>query len=177
MSVVGIDLGNLNTVVAVARNRGIDVIVNETSNRATPTLVSFGEKQRFIGEAGKTQELFNFKNTVGGIKRVIGRPFSDPEIHAFEKRFINCNLTEGENGDVAAAVTFKNEFETFSFTQILAMFLVKVKEFTSVEIKTHVTDCVIACPTWFTDPQRRAVLDAAEISGLNCLKLMNETSA
>ena len=36
MSVVGIDFGNLNTVVAVARNRGIDVIVNEVSNRATP---------------------------------------------------------------------------------------------------------------------------------------------
>jgi heat shock protein 4 len=36
MSVVGIDFGNLNTVVAVARNRGIDVIANETSNRATP---------------------------------------------------------------------------------------------------------------------------------------------
>jgi len=36
MSVVGIDFGNLNSVVAVARNRGIDVICNETSNRATP---------------------------------------------------------------------------------------------------------------------------------------------
>lgn len=48
MSVVGIDFGNLNTVVAVARNRGIDVITNEVSNRATPSLVSFGEKQRCV---------------------------------------------------------------------------------------------------------------------------------
>jgi heat shock protein 4 len=60
MSVVGIDLGNLNTVVAVARNRGIDVIVNEASNRATPSLVSFGEKQRFLGEAAKNMEVASF---------------------------------------------------------------------------------------------------------------------
>ena len=58
MSVVGIDFGNLNTVVAVARNRGIDVITNETSNRATPSLVSFGEKQRFLGEGAKTLVTF-----------------------------------------------------------------------------------------------------------------------
>jgi heat shock protein 4 len=36
MSVVGIDFGNLNAVIAVARNRGIDVIANEVSNRTTP---------------------------------------------------------------------------------------------------------------------------------------------
>ncbi len=55
MSVVGIDIGSLNTVIAVARNRGVDVICNEVSNRATPTLVSFGSKCRHIGEAAKTE--------------------------------------------------------------------------------------------------------------------------
>jgi len=60
MSVVGIDLGNLNTVIAVARNRGVDVITNEVSNRATPSLVSFGPKTRYLGEAAKNQEIFEF---------------------------------------------------------------------------------------------------------------------
>ncbi|EGF82677.1 hypothetical protein BATDEDRAFT_9358 [Batrachochytrium dendrobatidis JAM81] len=177
MSVVGIDFGNLNTVVAVARNRGIDVITNETSNRATPSLVSFGEKQRFLGEAAKTQEVSSFKNTVGGLKRVAGRPFSDPEVMAKEKRFINSNIVEGESGDAAASVMFQNEVQTFSFAQIASMFLVRVREFTSAEIKAPVTDCVISCPTWFTDAQRRALIASAEIAGLNCLKLMNDTTA
>ena len=106
MSVVGIDFGNLNTVVAVARNRGIDVIVNEVSNRATPSLVSFGEKQRYLGESAKTQENFNFKNTVCSLKRLIGRPFSDPEIAQVEKKFINASLEEGTRGEVAASVSF-----------------------------------------------------------------------
>ncbi|KAJ3293699.1 adenyl-nucleotide exchange factor sse1 [Borealophlyctis nickersoniae] len=177
MSVVGIDFGNLNTVVAVARNRGIDVIVNEVSNRATPSLVSFGEKQRYLGEMAKTQELFNFKNTVSSLKRLIGRPYSDPEIQQVEKKFVNANLVEGERGEVAASVWFQNDQRTFSLTQITGMFFGKVKEFTSAELKIPVTDVVISCPTWFTDRQRRAILDAAQIQNLNVLRIMNDTTA
>ncbi|GME88923.1 unnamed protein product [[Candida] boidinii] len=47
----GVDLGNNNTVIAIARNRGIDIVVNEVSNRATPTVVGFGIKNRSIGES------------------------------------------------------------------------------------------------------------------------------
>ncbi|RKF71905.1 Heat shock protein hsp88 [Golovinomyces cichoracearum] len=36
MSVVGVDFGTAGTVIAVARNRGVDVITNEVSNRSTP---------------------------------------------------------------------------------------------------------------------------------------------
>jgi heat shock protein len=60
----GIDFGNFSSVIGVARNRGIDVIVNEVSNRATPSLVGFGTKNRFIGEAAKSNEISNLKNTV-----------------------------------------------------------------------------------------------------------------
>lgn len=54
MSVVGFDVGNFNSVIAVARNRGIDVITNEVSNRATPSMVGFSAKQRYLGESAKT---------------------------------------------------------------------------------------------------------------------------
>ncbi|XP_048594205.1 heat shock 70 kDa protein 16 [Brassica napus] len=47
MSVVGFDLGNENCVIAVAKQRGIDVLLNDESNRENPAMVSFGEKQRF----------------------------------------------------------------------------------------------------------------------------------
>ncbi|KAG7142420.1 Heat shock protein hsp88 like [Verticillium longisporum] len=63
MSVVGVDFGTLKTVIAVARNRGVDVICNEVSNRATPSLVGFGPKSRYLGETAKTQEMSNLKNT------------------------------------------------------------------------------------------------------------------
>lgn len=110
MSVVGIDFGNLNTVIAVARNRGIDVICNEVSNRATPSLVSYGSKQRYLGEAAKTQEISNFKNTVSSLKRCIGRPFNDSDIQGLEKNFINAKLVESEAGECGAEVGFSDSF-------------------------------------------------------------------
>ena len=44
MSVVGFDFGNESGVVAVARQRGIDVVLNDESKRETPAIVCFGEK-------------------------------------------------------------------------------------------------------------------------------------
>ena len=45
MSVVGLDFGNSNNVVALARRKGIDVVLNTESKRETPSMVNFGEKQ------------------------------------------------------------------------------------------------------------------------------------
>ena len=45
MSVVGLDFGNANNVVALARRKGIDVVLNTESKRETPSMVNFGVKQ------------------------------------------------------------------------------------------------------------------------------------
>ena len=45
MSVVGLDFGSANNVVALARRKGIDVVLNDESKRETPCMVNFGEKQ------------------------------------------------------------------------------------------------------------------------------------
>ncbi|KAG0258621.1 adenyl-nucleotide exchange factor sse1 [Mortierella polycephala] len=176
MSVVGIDFGNLQSIIAVARNRGIDVICNEVSNRFTPSLVSFGPKQRYLGETAKTQEISNFKNTVSCLKRIIGRTFADKEVQEIEKTFLTAPLTE-VNGQLGVKVNYQGQECTFTTVQIFAMYLTKLKEIASVETKLPVSDCVIAIPSWFTDVQRRAVLDAAEIAGLNVLRLMNDATA
>ncbi|KAG2221687.1 hypothetical protein INT45_002725 [Circinella minor] len=176
MSVVGFDVGNLQAVISVARNRGIDVICNEVSNRATPSLVSFGVKQRFIGEAAKTQEVSNFKNTASNLKRLAGRSFADPEIQEIEKNLTPVELAEAD-GMAGVKVNYLGEQQTFSNVQLIAMYLSKLKETTASEINIPVSDCVITVPGWFTEIQRRAVLSAAEIAGLNCLRLVNDLTA
>ncbi|KAF9914657.1 adenyl-nucleotide exchange factor sse1 [Lobosporangium transversale] len=176
MSVVGIDLGNLQTIIAVARNRGIDVICNEVSNRFTPSLVSFGPKQRYLGETAKTQEISNFKNTVSCLKRIIGRTFADKEIQEIEKQYLTVPLVD-INGQLGVKVNYQGQETTFTVVQIYAMYLTKMKEIATVETKLPVSDCVIAIPSWFTDVQRRAVLDASEIAGLNVLRLINDSTA
>ncbi|KAI8072222.1 heat shock protein 70 family [Gilbertella persicaria] len=176
MSVVGIDLGNLQTVIAVARNRGIDVICNEVSNRATPTIVSFGPKQRYLGEAAKTQEISNAKNTIVSLKRLAGRKSEDVEVQETEKKYIMAELADA-NTQSGVKVNYLGEEQVFSNVQLLAMYLHKIKDITSAEINGPVSDCVITVPVWFTEVQRRAVLTASEIVGLNCLRLVNDLTA
>ncbi|KAI0128246.1 heat shock protein Hsp88 [Hypoxylon sp. NC0597] len=175
MSVVGVDFGTLNTVIAVARNRGVDVITNEVSNRATPSLVGFGPKSRYLGEPAKTQEISNLKNTVGSLKRLAGRTVNDPDIQ-IEQQYVSAPLVD-VGGQVGAEVTYLGKKERFSATQLIAMFLSKIKQTTQNELKLPVSDLVISVPAWFTDIQRRSLLDAAEIAGLKLLRVMNDTTA
>ncbi|EED21621.1 Hsp70 chaperone Hsp88 [Talaromyces stipitatus ATCC 10500] len=175
MSVIGIDFGAQSTKVGVARNKGIDIITNEVSNRSTPTLVGFGPKSRYLGEAAKTQEVSNLKNTVGSLKRLIGRTLSDPDVQA-EAEYNTATFCEVE-GQVGVEVNYLGKKDKFSATQLVAMYLNKIKQTASREIKLGVSDVVISVPAWFTDSQRRAMLDAADIAGLKALRLINDTTA
>ncbi len=67
------------------------------------SLVSFGHKQRSIGESAKTLETSNFRNTFGSLKRFIGRTISDPEIEEVEKKFTHVKLVD-VGGAVGAEV-------------------------------------------------------------------------
>lgn len=175
MSVVGVDLGTVNTVIAVARNRGVDVIANEVSNRATPSLVGFGPKARYLGETAKTQEISNLKNTVGSLKRLAGRSLNDPDVQ-LEQQYVSATLVDID-GQVGAEVTYRGQKERYTAIQLTAMLLSKIKATTSAELKLPVSDIVMSVPAWFTDIQRRALIDAAEIAGLKLLRLMNDTTA
>lgn len=139
-------------------------------------MVSFGPKQRYLGETAKTQEISNFKNTASCVKRIIGRTFADKEVQEIEKQYMTAPLVD-VNGQLAVKINYQGQETTFSTIQILAMYLTKMREISAVETKMPVSDCVIAIPGWFTDVQRRAVLDAAEIAGLNVLRLINESTA
>jgi heat shock protein 4 len=177
MSVVGIDLGAQSTKIGVARNKGIDIITNEVSNRQTPSLVGFTPRCRQIGEAAKTGETSNLKNTVGSLKRLIGRSFDDPDVQ-IEQKYNSAAICD-VNGQAGVEVNFLGKKEKFTATQLVAMFLTKIKDITTKELNATVpvSDVTISVPAWFTDVQRRAMIDAAEIAGLNALRLVNDTTA
>ncbi|KAA8573904.1 hypothetical protein EYC84_005449 [Monilinia fructicola] len=195
MSVVGVDFGTLNTVIAVARNRGVDVVYHKRSVQSchavsylppapsatclthslSSSLVGFGPKARYLGEPAKTQEISNLKNTVGSLKRLAGRSLKDPDV-ALEQDYVSAPLID-LNGQVGAEVTYLGKKEKYTATQLVAMYLSKIKQTASVELKLPVSDMVMSVPAWFTDVQRRSLMDAAEIAGLKLLRLMNDTTA
>jgi heat shock 70kDa protein 4 len=80
-------------------------------------------------------------------------------------------------GQVGAEVSYLGKKEKYSATQLTAMFLSKIKQTAATELKLPVSDIVMSVPAWFTDVQRRSLLDAAEIAGLKLLRLMNDTTA
>ncbi|XP_039124851.1 LOW QUALITY PROTEIN: heat shock 70 kDa protein 15-like [Dioscorea cayenensis subsp. rotundata] len=176
MSVVGFDIGNENCIVAVARQRGIDVVLNEESKRETPAIVCFGEKQRFIGTAGAASLMMNPKNSISQIKRFIGKKFSDPELQS-DLQLFPFLVTEGPDGFPLIHVRYLGEQRVFTPTQLLAMIFSNLKSIAEQNLKMPVVDCCIGIPVYFTDLQRRAVMDAATIAGLHPLRLFHETTA
>ncbi|VTJ78992.1 Hypothetical predicted protein [Marmota monax] len=176
MSVVGLDVGSQSCYIAVARAGGIETIANEFSDRCTPSVISFGSKNRTIGVAAKNQQITHANNTVSNFKRFHGRTFNDPFIQK-EKENLSYDLVPMKNGGVGIKVMYMDEEHLFSVEQITAMLLTKLKETAENNLKKPVTDCVISVPSFFTDAERRSVLDAAQIVGLNCLRLMNDMTA
>ena len=137
--------------------------------------MGFGPKSRYLGESAKTQEISNLKNTVGSLTRLAGRSIQDPDVK-IEQEFVSAPLVD-VNGSVGADVSYMGKKETFTASQLCAMFLSKVKQTASTELKLPVNDMVISVPAWYTDAQRRVVLDAADIAGIKVLRLINETTA
>jgi heat shock protein 4 len=74
-------------------------------------------------------------------------------------------------------VTYLGERQKYSATQLTAAYIGKLRDITANELKTGVSDVVIATPGWYTEVQRRALLDAAAIAGLNPLRLVNDYAA
>ena len=112
-------------------------------------------------------------------KRLLARKLNDPQVQN-ERQYQPLRISQQNvNGDekLVFNVDYMNETRSFTTEQIMAMFLTKLKTIGEMNLNTKVVDCVISVPVYFTDAERRALLDSAQVAGLNCLKLMNETTA
>ena len=176
MAVVGVDFGNLTCYISVARAGGIETIANDYSLRETPSVVGFSDKQRIMGVNGKNQLLTNLKKTVFNFKHLLGRKFKDPYVQEVIKG-LPYQISEGSQGEIRIKVAYMDKDQAFTPEEITAMLFTKLKETAEAALNTKVKDIVISCPCYFVDAERRALLDAASIAGLNVLKLMNDTTA
>ncbi|KFP87183.1 Heat shock 70 kDa protein 4, partial [Acanthisitta chloris] len=138
--------------------------------------ISFGPKNRSIGAAAKSQVISNAKNTVQSFKRFHGRAFSDPFVQA-EKASLAYELVQLPTGSTGIKAMYMEEERNFTIEQVTGMLLTKLKETAENALKKPVVDCVVSVPCFYTDAERRSVMDATQIAGLNCLRLINETTA
>jgi len=172
MAVIGVDIGDYNTFISLARQGGVETIANEYSQRNTPSIVALGDRQRFMGVSAENQRNINVKNTVSFFKNFLGRTFKDPYVQQ-QLGNIGADVVELTDGKIGFSVGEK----TFLPEQILGMMLTKVKEIVKTEQKEDIQTCVISVPLHFTQTQRAAVLDSASLAGLTSVEIMNDTSA
>lgn len=181
MSVVGFDVGNDCSHVAVARRRVIDILQNSSGSRRTSTLVGFNGDERVIGDAAAMQMGANFKNTVAQVKRFVGLRYGSDDMKEELKyaptpdQIVPSPVGPG----VAFRVRYNGEVRTLPAEQIAAAMLEELRGTAEAGLgpSTRVRDCVVAAPAYWTDAQRRAMLDACRLADLNVLRLVNETTA
>ena len=170
--IIGIDLGTTNSAVAYMVAGKPEVIANAEGNRTTPSVVAVNKKgERLVGQVAQRQRVTNAKNTIYGVKRLIGRKFTDKEV---QKDIDLMPFEIVKKGD-GVAVKLGDKDETPE--AVSAMILSKLKADAEAFLGESVTEAVITVPAYFDDAQRQATKDAGKIAGLEVKRIINEPTA
>lgn len=174
--IIGIDLGTTNSAMAVMEGGKPEIIANSEGNRTTPSVVAVkktkeGSGQRLVGQVANRQRVTNPKNTIFGVKRLIGRNFGDDEVQK------DIKLMPYEIVKSGSAVKVKMDDKEYSPEEVSAMILSKLKADAEKYIGSEVTEAVITVPAYFNDAQRQATKDAGKIAGLEVKRIINEPTA
>ena len=170
--IIGIDLGTTNSAVAYMVAGKPEVIANAEGNRTTPSVVAINKTgERLVGQVAQRQRVTNAKNTIYGVKRLIGRQFGDQEV---QKDLDIMPYEIVKKGD-GVAVTLGDK--DYSPEEVSAMILSKIKADAEAFLGEKVTEAVITVPAYFNDSQRQATKDAGKIAGLEVKRIINEPTA
>ena len=171
--IIGIDLGTTNSCVAIMENGKTKVIENAEGTRTTPSIIAYMEDgEVLVGAPAKRQAVTNPKNTLYGVKRLIGRRFEEPMVQK-DINMVPYTIVKAKNGDAWVKVRDKE----ISAPEISAQVLAKMKKTAEDYLGEPVTEAVITVPAYFNDSQRQATKDAGRIAGLDVKRIINEPTA
>lgn len=170
--IIGIDLGTTNSAFAYMVAGKPEVITNSEGDRTTPSVVAVTKKgDRLVGKVAQRQRVTNPKNTIYGIKRLIGRKFSDKEVQK------DLDIMPYKIVEKGAGVAVEMDDKKYTPEQISAMVLSKIKADAEAFLGEKVTEAIITVPAYFDDSQRQATKDAGKIAGLEVKRIIPEPTA
>ena len=170
--IIGIDLGTTNSAFAYLVAGKPEVIANAEGNRTTPSVVAINKGgERLVGQVAQRQRVTNAKNTIYGVKRLIGRKWNDKEVQK-DLDIMPYEIVEHKNG-----VAVKMGNKEYTPEEVSAMILSKIKADAEAFLGEKVTEAVITVPAYFDDSQRQATKDAGKIAGLEVKRIINEPTA
>jgi molecular chaperone HscA len=166
---VGIDLGTTNSLVAAVRHGLVECLPDAQGRTMLPSIVRYlGSGKRQIGHDAAAQQAEDPENTIVSVKRLMGRSYADVLGRAkLPYRFVDhpgmvaIDTREGEKTPV----------------EVSAEILATLRQRAEDSFDDDLFGAVITVPAYFDDAQRQATKDAAQLAGINVLRLINEPTA
>ena len=166
---VGIDLGTTNSLVATVRNSIPEVLNDEDGHSLLPSVVRYlSNGHAHIGYKAQAAQTTDPKNTIVSVKRFMGRGLKD--IAYVENLPYDFQEAPG-------MVQLKTVAGVKSPVEISAQILATLRQTAEDALGDELVGAVITVPAYFDDAQRQATKDAAQLAGLNVLRLLNEPTA
>lgn len=164
---IGIDLGTTHSLVAAVRSGEAKVLQDEQNRVLLPSIVHYTNAVHHYGDKAKSFLLTDPKNTIVSVKRFMGRSKADIKFqHPYELL-----------GSDQEMPSFQTTAGAKTPVEISADLLKQLKERAEKTLENNIQGAVITVPAYFDEAQRQATRDAAELAGLNVLRLLNEPTA
>ena len=166
---VGIDLGTTHSLVAAVRNSVAECLPDAVGRVILPSAVRYlAEGRRQIGHDAMSEAAADPRNTITSVKRFMGRGLSDVKDRArLPYDFI----------DTPGMVQIQTVDGIKSPVQVSAEILATLRFRAEDSFNDELFGAVVTVPAYFDDAQRQATKDAAQLAGLNVLRLINEPTA
>ena len=164
---IGIDLGTTHSLVATVLSGKAKVLNDEQGRVLLPSIVHYAKHGAQYGDAAKAFLTSDPQNTIVSIKRFMGRSKADI-------KFQHPYTLVGEDHQMPAFETHQGRKTP---VEISAEILKQLKQRAELSLKNPINGAVITVPAYFDEAQRQATRDAAELAGLNVLRLLNEPTA
>ena len=166
---VGIDLGTTNSLVATVRSGVAAVLPDEQGRALLPSIVRYLPEARVeVGYAAQARQAEDPKNSIASVKRFMGRGLKDVA-HAEHMAY--------DFADAPGMVQLRTAAGVKSPVEVSAEILKVLRQRAELSLGGDLAGAVITVPAYFDDAQRQATKDAAQIAGLNVLRLLNEPTA
>ena len=169
---VGIDLGTTHSLVAAVRSGVAECLPDDEGRVLLPSIVRYApEGKRQIGYAARGHEIEDAANTIVSVKRFMGRSLSDlgEQVQRLPYAF--------EPTPQQAMVELQTRAGNKSPVEVSAEILATLRYRAEDTFNDDIHGVVITVPAYFDDAQRQATKDAAQLAGLNLLRLINEPTA
>ena len=165
---VGIDLGTTNSLVATVRH-GIPVVLADVEGRPLlPSIVRYANRGVEVGYPAQDALVVDPQNTIVSVKRLMGRGLADlSDARRFPYRFI----------DAPGMVQLETRSGIRTPVEVSAEILRMLRLRAEASLGGALAGAVVTVPAYFDDAQRQATKDAAQLAGLNVLRLLNEPTA